>query len=270
MTIVVCFCQPTFCYTCPQAITGLQNVHVTTLLCKNPTIEVSTIPLEETSIRQDTKKRPAALGHRVGKLTRNRSSSSKIKKRSSVLKRKSREKPPKIGDNQSSSGTPSPKPPSSPESFKNRHKLSMKTSMRKRSTQPQPVSPLARSTSPVALSQFVTPCSSPPGSMQSLAIINTPPASPPTNSRRPERHISDSSLLKHHKKSKSECELQLPLQQRTSPHTSPLLQRAMSPEGGRVYPHRAETLPRVPRKSVSYRLSADNKAVSLSSHEQSI
>ena len=241
---------------------------MTTLLCKHPTIEVHTIPLEETSIRQDTKKRAAVLGHRIGKLVRNRSSS-RIKKRSSILKKRS-----KIVDTQSSSGTPSPKLPSSPlrsDSYKTRHKLSnMKNSLRKRSA--QPVSPLARSTSPVGLSQFVTPCSSPPGSMQSLVILNTPPASPPTTNRRPERHISDSSLLKHHKKSKSECELQLP-QHRTSPNTSPLLQRAMSPEGGRVYPQRADTLPRMPKKSVGYRLSSDDKSIqssSLSSHEQSI
>ena len=209
------------------------------------------------------------LGHRIGKLLRNRSS--KVKKRSSVLKKRSRDRPPKlVADSQSSSGTPSPKLPSSPlrsESFKNRHKIAVKGSLRKRST--QPVSPLARSTSPVALNQFVTPCSSPPGSMQSLTILNTPPASPPTTSRRPERHISDSSLLKHHKKSKSECELQLPLH-RTSPQTSPLLQRALSPEGGRVY--RAETLPRTPRKSVGYCLSSDYKSAKSSSspHEKSI
>ena len=137
----------------------------------------------------------------------------------------------------SSSGTPSPKLPSSPhrsESFKDR--------MRKQT----PVSPLAWSTSPVALTQKITPNSSPPGSMQNLS--GTPPNSPPTNPRRPKRHsmFVDSKLLMH-KKSFSAYELTPPAPKKVSPNTSPLLKRAMSPsERKRFYssPKRSETLPR--------------------------
>ena len=84
-------------------------------------------------------------------------------------------------------------------------KMIKTTPQRKRT----PVSPLARSTSPVALSQMLTPNSSPLGSTQNLT--STPPNSPPTQIRRPERHtmIVESQLLMH-KKSHSTCELTPP------------------------------------------------------------
>ena len=73
-----------------EAITGLQHVQVMTLLCnkKNTMINVSTIPLEQTSIRKDKGRRAPSLGHRVGKLFRHRSSGSgKIKRRPSFFNR---------------------------------------------------------------------------------------------------------------------------------------------------------------------------------------
>ena len=232
-----------------ESITGLQHVQVVAILCdkKNTMITVSTLPLEQTSIRKDKRKRPPSLGHRVGKLFRHRSSGSgKIKKRPSFFNRLRKDRGPKGLDSSghSSSSTPSPKLSSSPhrsDSFKERMRKMIKPAPRRKQT---PVSPLARSTSPVPLSQKITPNSSPPGSAQNLC---TPPNSPPTQSRRPERHsmFVDSKLLVH-KKSYSACELTPPVPKKSSPNTSPLLKRAMSPsERKRFYtPKRSETLPR--------------------------
>ena len=143
-----------------ESITGLQHVQVLHLMIdkKSNVINVSTIPLEETTIRKDTKKRTPTVGHRVRKLLRHRSSGSgRIKKRPSFFDRLRREKRSKgqiDSPGHSSSGTPSPKLPSSPhrsDSFidKMMNKLAgMKSDHRRRKQ--TPVSPLARSTSPVA------------------------------------------------------------------------------------------------------------------------
>lgn len=240
-----------------ESITGLQHVQVMHLMIdkKNSVIVVSTIPLEQTSIRKDSRKRAPSLGHRVGKLFRHRSSGSgKIKKRPSFFSKFRKDKGRSHIDSpgHSSSGTPSPKLPSSPhrsESFKasmSRLQKIIKPDRRRKHT---PVSPLARSTSPVALTHG-TPNSSPTGSMQNLNNA-TPPSSPPNPPRRPERHsmFVDSQLL-YHKKSLSAHELTppLPIQPKksvSSPQTSPLLRRAMSPsEKKGSKPRRAETLPR--------------------------
>lgn len=229
---------------------------------KSNVINVSTIPLEDTSIRKDTKKRTPTVGHRVKKLLRHRSSGSgRIKKRPSFFERLRRDKRNKgqtDSPGHSSSGTPSPKLPSSPhrsDSFKDKmmHKIGMKPDHRRRKQ--TPVSPLARSTSPVALSHVITPNSSPPGSMQNISSTATPPNSPPNLPRRPERHsmITESQLVMH-KKSLSAHELTPPNITSTckkggnSPHTSPLLKRAMSPSeassGGNGKPKRSTTFPR--------------------------
>ena len=237
-----------------ESITGLQHVQVMTIMFdkKTSVIIIHTIPLEDTSIRKDTRVRAPSLGHRVGKLFRHRSSGSgKIKKRPSFFKRLKRDRGGRNLDSpgHSSSGTPSPKLPSSPhrsDSFKERMARfgkMIKTTPRRKHT---PVSPLARSTSPVALSQMLTPNSSPPGSTQNLT--STPPNSPPTQIRRPERHsmIVESQLLMH-KKSHSACELTPPSQKKGSPQTSPLLKRAVSPFSERERknkPRRSVTLPR--------------------------
>ena len=230
-----------------ESITGLQHVQVMTLMFDKKThaITVHTIPLEDTSIKKDKRKRAPSLGHRVGKLFRHRSSGSgKIKKRPSFFNRFRKDRSGRALDSsgQSSSGTPSPKPssPHRSDSFKARIAKMMKPTPRKKHT---PVSPLARSTSPVALSQMLTPNSSPPGSTQNLT--GTPPNSPPTQPRRPERYsmIVDSQLLLH-KKSHSACELTPPTQKKGSPTTSPLLKRAVSPSSERKKPRRSVTLPR--------------------------
>lgn len=220
---------------------------------KTHAITVHTIPLEDTSIRKDSRKRAPSVGHRVGKLFRHRSSGSgKIKKRPSFFSRFRRDKGVKGLDSpgHSSSSTPSPKLPSSPhrsDSLKDKMMSArmkfMKPSPRRKHT---PVSPLARSTSPVALAQMLTPNSSPPGSTQNLT--GTPPNSPPTNTRRPERHsmIVESQLIMH-KKSHSASELTPPGQKKcASPitQTSPLLKRAVSPSESRAKPRRSVTLPR--------------------------
>ena len=234
---------------------------------KSNVINVSTIPLEETSIRKDTKKRTPTVGHRVRKLLRHRSSGSgRIKKRPSFfdrLRRDKRSKGQMDSPGHSSSGTPSPKLPSSPhrsDSFKEKmmSKLAgMKSSDHRRRKQ-TPVSPLARSTSPVALSHVITPNSSPPGSMQNISS-STPPNSPPNLPRRPERHSMIDSQLLMHKKSLSAHELTPPsitskIGTGNSPNTSPLLKRAMSPSdtsasggssgGGGGKPKRSTTFPR--------------------------
>lgn len=240
-----------------ESITGLQQVQVLTIMAdkKNQSITVSTIALDQTSIRKDKRKRTPTMGHRVGKLFRHRSSGSgKIKKRPSFfnrLRNKDRSHP-LDSPGHSSSGTPSPKLPSSPhrsDSFKEkiRRKMIKSSDRHRRQT---PVSPLARSTSPGPITiTHMTPNSSPPGSMQNISGA-TPPNSPPvTFPRRPERHsmFVDSQLLMH-KKSHSVCELS-PSVKRTpsSPQTSPLLKRALSPSEVRrkgAKPRRSITLPR--------------------------
>lgn len=274
-----------------ESITGLQHVHVTTLMAdkKQHSITVSTIPLDQTSIRKDKRKRAPTMGHRVGKLFRHRSSGSgKVKKRPSFfnrLRNKDRggggsgSAAPLDSPGHSSSGTPSPKVPSSPhrtDSFKEklRRKIIKSTDRHHKHT---PVSPLARSTSPGPISAGsgggvnVTPNSSPTGSLQNIASFSggsgggggtTPPNSPPvmmttTYPRRPERHsmFVDSQLLLH-KKSQSVSELASSRKKpSTSPQTSPLLKRALSPssearrKGAR--PRRSITLPREVNKKRS-------------------
>lgn len=108
-----------------ESITGLQHVQVMTIMFdkKVPFITVHTIPLEDTSIRKDKRKRAPSLGHRVGKLFRHRSSGSgKVKKRPSFFNRFRKDKGASSGTH-SSSSTPSPKHSSSPhrsDSFKDR------------------------------------------------------------------------------------------------------------------------------------------------------
>lgn len=224
-------------------------------------LTLNTIPLENTSIRQDSRKRVPWLGRRIGKLLRKHSS--RVAKRPSFFGRKFR--PTKSLESHSfssSSGTPSPKLPSSP-----RRSESMKDSRVERIANTRsfskgvkgpasrrkqtPVSPLARSTSPVALSQIITPNCSPPGSVQNLPTI-TPPHSPPITCRSMEKHqgMLESTLLMH-KKSMSASELFLnSAKQRTSPQTSPLLKRAVSPSPEQQHhvrssrPRRSSTLER--------------------------
>ena len=235
-----------------ESVTGLQHVQVMKLMIDrtNPYLQVNTIPLEDTSIRKDKTKRPPTLGHRVGKLFRHRSSGSgRIKKRPSFFSRiRGKERKNVDTASHSSSSTPSPKHSSSParnESFKKRVSKMINPSTPRR--RPTPVSPLARSTSPVSLGQILTPNNSPPGSIQNLtsSSLTTPPNSPPIYCKRPERHsmITESQLVMH-KKSQSVCDLPTP--KHTSPNTSPLLQRAMSPSSdGRYMPaRRSTTLPR--------------------------
>ena len=243
-----------------ESITGLQHVQVLHRMIdkKSNVINVSTIPLEETSIRKDTKKRTPTVGHRVRKLLRHRSSGSgRIKKRPSFFDRLRKDKRSKgqiDSPGHSSSGTPSPKLPSSPrrtEPFTDKMKkfTGMKSDHRRRKQ--TPVSPLARSTSPVALTHVITPNSSPPGSMQNINS-STPPNSPPNLPRRPERHSMIDSQLLMHKKSLSAHELTPPSiackKGGNSPHTSPLLKRAMSPSeatgGNSGKPKRSTTFPR--------------------------
>lgn len=220
---------------------------------KQQSITISTIALDQTSIRKDKKKRAPTTGHRVGKLFRHRSSGSgKIKKRPSFFNRLRNKDRSLDSPGHSSSGTPSPKLPSSPhrsDSFKEKIRRKMiKSSDRIRKH--TPVSPLARSTSPGPITiTHMTPNSSPPGSMQNISG-GTPPNSPPvTFPRRPERHsmFVDSQLLTH-KKSHSVCELSAAAKKTsTSPQTSPLLKRAISPSEARrraAKPRRSITLPR--------------------------
>lgn len=188
------------------------------------------IPLEHTSIRPDGRKRVPWLGRRIGKLLRKRSSSNRVKYRTSFFRRL---KNSKGLESPNSSGTPSPKHPSSPrrsESMKDRLQRPFKKSLSQKRKQQQPVSPLARSTSPIALSSVITPVSSPSGSTQNLVQHPTPPNSPPIISR-PERHsmFVESNLLST-RKSISTGELSHLSTKHTSPHTSPLLlKRAVSP-----------------------------------------
>ena len=130
------------------------------------------------------------------------------------------------GSYSSSSGTPSPR---RSESMTDKIHRSWKKGTSSSTKRKQaPVSPLARSTSPIALTTMITPTCSPPGSTQNLTQQATPPNSPPIITTRPERHsmFAESNLLST-RKSMSISEL-FP-KQRTSPHTSPLLKRAVSP-----------------------------------------
>lgn len=251
-----------------EAITGLQHVQVVSLMVdkKNSVITVNSIPLEQTSIQKDKRKRAPSLGHRVGKMLRHQSSGSgKIKKRPSFFKRLRREKSGRGSDTsgRSTSSTPSPKQPSSPhrtDSFKDRMSRLMSTDRRRKHT---PVSPLARSTSPVGVAHNVTPSSSPPGSMCNVSL-GTPPISPTGgHSRRPERHsmFVDSQLLVH-QKSHSVSEL-TPHMKKSSPNTSPLLKRAMSPSERKNKPRRSVTIPRegrdVSHSKISIQLSTPER-----------
>ncbi|XP_064387144.1 microtubule-associated serine/threonine-protein kinase 2-like isoform X2 [Halichondria panicea] len=251
------------------AIIGLQHVQVISLMVdkKNTVITISTIPLEQTSIQKDKKKRSPSLGHRIGKMLRHRSSSGRLKsKKQSFFKRLSRNKSGRGLDSpgHSSSGTPSPKHPSSPhrsDSFKQRLAKVMGggTSRRSRHT---PMSPLARSTSPVGLGHNPPSSCSPPGSMSNVSN-STPPNSPTNpNNRRPERHsmFVDSQLLVHQKSFSGD--------KKSSPHTSPLLTRAMSPSG-RNKPKRSITLPREGGREVKHhKKTSKSKSVHLSTPER--
>ena len=217
-----------------QAITGLQHVQVVSLIAKTGKdkrkekayLIMNTIPLDQTSIRPDGRKRVPWLGRRIGKLLRKRSSSNRVKKRPSLFRRmKSGTKSMDTGSYSSSSGTPSPR---RSESMKDRLQRSLKKGTSSSTKRKQaPVSPLARSTSPIALTTMITPTCSPPGSTQNLNQQATPPNSPPIITTRPERHsmFVESNLLST-RKSMSISEL---FPKRTSPHTSPLLKRAVSP-----------------------------------------
>lgn len=232
---------------------------------RNSVITISTIPLEETSIQKDKRKRAPSLGHRIGKLLRHRSSSGRVKsKKQPFYKRLSRNKSGRGLDSpgHSSSSTPSPKHPSSPhrsESFKQRiaNFIGGGTSRSRRHT---PMSPLARSTSPVGVA-YTTPSScSPPGSMPNVSNA-TPPNSPTNPNRRPERHsmFVDSQLLVHQKSFNDK---------KSSPHTSPLLNRAMSPSG-RNKPKRSITLPREGGREVSHhKKTAKSKSIHLTTPER--
>jgi len=224
---------------------------------KNSVISISTIPLEQTSIQKEKRKRIPSLGQRVGKLLRHRSSGSgRVNKKPSFLKKLRRDK---SGTSvHSSSSTPSPKHPSSPhrsDSFKQRLVNMMAPSDRRRKHN-TPMSPLARSTSPVGVAN-TTPSSSPPGSMPN---VNSTPPNSPTNptSRRPERHsmFVDSQLLVHQK---SYSVGELGALKKSSPHTSPLLKRAV--------PKRSITLPREGGKP-HHKKPSKSKSVHLSTPER--
>ena len=204
---------------------------------ENSILTIHTIPLDQTSIKQDSRKRIPWLGRRIGKILRKHSS--RVKKRPSFFRRgkMSRSIDTTSQSFTSSFGSGSPKLSSSPrraESMKDRVRQHWRksgggsTSSKHGKT---PVSPLARSTSPVALSSVLTPNSSPPGSVQNLSST-TPPNSPPTTHKDRHSMFAESSLLTHTKKSVSSSELFLSTaatKKNSSPHTSPLLKRAVSP-----------------------------------------
>ncbi len=233
---------------------------------RNSIVTISTIPLEETSIQKEKRKRAPSLGHRIGKMLRHRSSSGRAKsnKKQPFYKRLSRNRSGRSLDSpgHSSSSTPSPKHPSSPhrsDSFKQRiaNFIGGGTSRSRKNT---PMSPLARSTSPVGVA-YTTPSScSPPGSMHNVSTA-TPPISPTNPNRRPERHsmFVDSQLLVHQKSFNDK---------KSSPHTSPLLNRAMSPSG-RNKPKRSITLPRESGREVTHhKKTAKSKSMHLTTPER--
>ena len=227
-------------------------------------ITMHIIPLNQTSIKQDNRKRVPGLGRRIGKFLR-RQSSRVRRKPSSIFRRFKGNSRSVEGTSHSfstSSGSPSPKAPSSPrraESMKDR--VQKKVSISRNWRQPPPVSPLARSTSPVALSSVPTPSTSPHGSTQNLAIT-TPPSSP---SR--ERHCFVEPSMLVHKKSISASEL-FP-KKSNSPQTSPLLKRAVSPSPEQPFrvskPKRSSTLERAvsPSPEQPFRVSKPKRSSTL-------
>ena len=100
-----------------QSVIGLHHIQVMKLMIDkhNSFLYINTIPLEDTSIRKDKKKRLPTLGHRVGKLFRHRSSGSgRIKKKSFISRMRGRDRKGVDSSGHSSSSTPSPKHSSSP------------------------------------------------------------------------------------------------------------------------------------------------------------
>ena len=207
-------------------------------------ITMHTIPLDQTSIRQDGRKRVPWLGRRIGKFLRKQSS--RVRRKPSMFRRFNKGASRTVEGTtshsfSSSSGTPSPKLPSSP-----RRAESMKDPVRRSSTAPKwkpPVSPLARSTSPIPLSSFATPSTSQHGSNENLSLT-TPPSSPSKH----DRHSCHEPSLLSHKKSISTSELFLTSTKKSSPQTSPLLKRAVSPSPEQPFrvskPRRSSTLER--------------------------
>ncbi|CAI8020099.1 Microtubule-associated serine/threonine-protein kinase 3 [Geodia barretti] len=99
-----------------QSVIGLHHIQVMKLMIDkhNSFLYINTIPLEDTSIRKDKKKRLPTLGHRVGKLFRHRSSvSGRIKKKSFNSRMRGRDRKGVDSSGHSSSSTPSPKHSSS-------------------------------------------------------------------------------------------------------------------------------------------------------------
>ena len=237
----------------------MHQVQVVNLMCKKKgtkkdrrhsvkqSITMHIIPLDQTSIRQDGRKRVPWLGRRIGKFLRKQSS--RVRRKPSLFRRFNRgASRPVDGTSHSfssSSGTPSPRLPSSP-----RRAESMKDPVRplrqssSKWKQPPPVSPLARSTSPIPLSSVATPNTSQHGSNENLSST-TPPSSP----SKQDRHSFLESNLLTHKKSISTSELFLSSNKKSaSPQTSPLLKRAVSPSPEQPYrvtkPRRSSTLER--------------------------
>lgn len=279
-----------------QAITGLQHVQVVGLMFKNArknsaaaaakdskepkhkrerensVLTIHTIPLDQTSIKQDSRKRIPWLGRRIGKILRKRSS--RVIRTSFFRRGKASRSIDTTSQSFTTSfGSGSPKLSSSPrraESMKDRVRHWRKSGGGSTSKHGKtPVSPLARSTSPVALSNVLTPNSSPPGSVQNLSST-TPPNSPPTTHKERHSMFAESSLLTHTKKSVSSSELFLSAasKKNSSPHTSPLLKRAVSPSpdqpgkasgggsGGKLRKYSSaldrSTMPRTKKDSVSF------------------
>lgn len=213
-------------------------------------ITMHVIPLDRTGIRQDGRKRVPSLGKRIGKFFRKQSSRVK-RKPSSVFRRfknTSRSVDGTSHSFSSSSGTPSPNLPLSPrraESMKDPVRPLRQSSSSSKWKQPPPVSPLARSTSPGPLSSsIITPNTSLHASNENLSST-TPPGSP----SKQDRHSFLESNLLTHKKSISTSELLFTGNKKsTSPQTSPLLKRAVSPSPEQPYrvtkPRRSSTLER--------------------------
>ncbi|CAI8027795.1 Microtubule-associated serine/threonine-protein kinase 3 [Geodia barretti] len=89
--------------------------HIQVMIDKhNSFLYINTIPLEDTSIRKDKKKRLPTLGHRVGKLLHCSSWSGRIKKKSFISRMRGRDRKGVDSSGHSSSSTPSPKHSSSP------------------------------------------------------------------------------------------------------------------------------------------------------------
>lgn len=120
-----------------EAISGLQHVQVITLTIKRSTINISTIPLDQTTIRKDKQVRDPFWGHRIGKLLRHHSSSSqRVRKKSSINRFRDMERG---YPRHSSSNLPSPlvSSPHRSSSFKNR-KNGNSISILARNTSPSP------------------------------------------------------------------------------------------------------------------------------------